>query len=207
MTVGVIESRFAGLDIDLDEGQVKRLERYVALLQKWNRVYNLTAIRDVERMVTHHLVDSLAVVPYITGPRVLDVGSGAGLPGIPLAIARRDFRVTLLDSNQKKAAFLRQAIAELGLPNAEVRAERVETWSAPQGFETILARAFAPLSELIVKSRHLLASGGVLAAMKGAYPAVELASLPAGFRVRDVIKLHVPGVDAERHLILVEAIG
>jgi 16S rRNA (guanine527-N7)-methyltransferase len=192
MTAAAFECGLAALDIGLDKDQVGRLERYLTLLQKWNRVYNLTAIRDPQRMVTHHLFDSLVVVPYIAGPRVLDVGSGAGFPGIPLAIARHDF--------------LRQAVAELDLANVEVRAERVEGWRTNARFETVVSRAFAQLSEFVEKTRHLLASGGMLAAMKGAYPSEELASLPAGCRVRQVVKLEVPRLNAMRHLVLIEAI-
>jgi len=207
MIAAAFESGLAALDIGLREGQVTLLERFLALLAKWNRVYNLTAIRDPDRMATHHLFDSLVIVPHIAGPRVLDVGSGAGFPGIPLAIARRDFRVTLLDSNQKKTAFLRQAVAELGLPNVDVRTERVEAWRTETRFETVVSRAFAELSEFVAKARHLAAPGGVLAAMKGAYPSSELERLPTGARAREVIKLEVPRLKAERHLVLIEAIG
>lgn len=194
----------AALGLDLDAGQRDRLGRYLALLEKWNRVYNLTAIRERERMVTHHLLDSLAIAAYVRAPRVLDVGSGAGLPGIALAIARPDLEVTLLDANRKKAAFMQQAIAELALPNAEVAAVRVESWETGLRFDTIVSRAFAELAELVAGSIRLLAPGGVIAAMKGVHPHEEIERLPAGVRVARVIRLEVPGLDAERHLVMVE---
>jgi 16S rRNA (guanine527-N7)-methyltransferase len=192
------------LALGLPDEAVERLERYLALLEKWNRVYNLTAIREPERMVTHHLLDSLAILPHVRGNRVLDVGSGAGLPGIPLAIARAELAVTLLDSNHKKAAFLQQAVADLRLANAAVVTARVESWPTEARFDTIVSRAFADLAEFVAASARLLAPGGAIAAMKGVHPHGELAGLPAGFRVREVVKLVVPLLDAERHLVLVE---
>jgi 16S rRNA (guanine527-N7)-methyltransferase len=192
------------LGVTSSDAQVERLERYLALLEKWNRVYNLTAIREPERMVTHHLLDSLAILPHVRGPRLLDVGSGAGLPGIPLAIAAPALAVTLLDSNYKKAAFLQQAVAELALANATVVADRVESWRTDARFDTIVSRAFADLGEFVTASARLLAPGGTIAAMKGVHPHDEIARLPAGFRVREVLKLDVPLLDAERHLVLVE---
>ena len=180
-----------------------RLEQYLLLLEKWNRVYNLTAIRDRARMITHHLLDSLAVLPYVSGPRVLDVGSGAGLPGIPLAVANPELEVTLLDSNHKKVAFMRQAIGELGLRNAAVVADRVESWPTEARFDTIVSRAFAELGEFVTPCARLLAPGGVFVAMKGVHPHEEIERLPAGFRVERVIRLEVPGLDAERHLVIV----
>lgn len=194
----------AALGLDLDGVQRERLGRYLALLEKWNRVYNLTAIRERERMVTHHLLDSLAIAAYVRGPRVLDVGSGAGLPGIPLAIARPELRLTLVDANRKKAAFMQQAIAELALPNAAVAAVRVEAWETEVRFDTIVSRAFAELADLVTGSIRLLAPGGVIAAMKGVHPHEEIERLPPGVRVARVIRLEVPGLDAERHLVLVE---
>lgn len=192
------------LGVASSDEQVARLERYLALLEKWNRVYNLTAIREPERMVTHHLLDSLAILPHVPGPRVLDVGSGAGLPGIPLAIASPGLAVTLLDSNHKKVAFLQQAIAELQLANATVVAQRVESWQTGERFETVVSRAFADLGEFVSAAARLLAPGGTIAAMKGVHPHDEIERLPAGFRVRAVLKLDVPLLDAERHLVLVE---
>jgi 16S rRNA (guanine527-N7)-methyltransferase len=193
------------LGVGLSDREVERLERYLALLEKWNRVYNLTAIREPERMVTHHVLDSLAILPHVRGPRVLDVGSGAGLPGIPLALASPALAVTLLDSSHKKAAFLQQAVAELRLANATVVAQRIEAWQTGDRFDTIVSRAFADLGEFVSAAARLLAPGGVLAAMKGVHPHDEIERLPAGFRVREVLKLDVPLLDAERHLVLVEA--
>jgi 16S rRNA (guanine527-N7)-methyltransferase len=192
------------LGVGASDEQVERLERYLALLEKWNRVYNLTAIREPERMVTHHVLDSLAILPHVRGPRILDVGSGAGLPGIPLALASPDFAVTLLDSNHKKVAFLQQAVAELRLANAAVVAARVESWQSDARFDTVVSRAFADLGEFVAAAARLLAPGGIIAAMKGIHPRDEIERLPAGFRVRDVVKLDVPLLDAERHVALVE---
>ncbi|MGH8695384.1 MAG: 16S rRNA (guanine(527)-N(7))-methyltransferase RsmG [Burkholderiales bacterium] len=198
-----LERGFAALGLKLRAGELAKLERYLDLLEKWNRVYNLTAIRDRERMVTHHLLDSLAILPHVKGPRVLDVGSGAGLPGVPLAIASAELRVTLLDSNHKKSAFLRQAVAELGLANATVEVERVESWRTSARFETIVSRAFSALGELAAASGRLLAPGGIIAAMKGVHPGEEIQRMPGGFRVVNVVKLAVPELDAERHLVIV----
>jgi 16S rRNA (guanine527-N7)-methyltransferase len=195
------------LGVGLSDQQVEGLERYLALLEKWNRVYNLTAIREPERMVTHHLLDSLAILPHVRGPRVLDVGSGAGLPGIPLAIAAPELAVTLLDSSHKKAAFLQQAVAELQLANATVVTARVESWPTDARYDTIVSRAFADLGEFVSAAARLLAPGGIAAAMKGVHPRDEIERLPAGFRVRQILKLGVPLLDAERHLVLVEPPG
>ena len=202
-----LDAGIAALGLVLGGPRRARLEQYLLLLEKWNRVYNLTAIRDRERMVTHHLLDSLAILPHVRGPRVLDVGSGAGLPGIPLAVADPALQVTLLDSNHKKVAFMRQAIGELGLGNAAVVAERVESWPTEARFDTIVSRAFAELGEFVASCARLLAPGGVLAAMKGVHPHEEIERLPAGFRVEQVIRLAVPGLDAERHLVLVKAVA
>jgi 16S rRNA (guanine527-N7)-methyltransferase len=200
-----LERGFAALGLELRADERARLERYLDLIEKWNRVYNLTAIRDRERMVTHHLLDSLAVLPHVKGPRVLDVGSGAGLPGIPLAIANAGLQVTLLDSNHKKTAFLRQAVAELALGNATVETERVESWRTSARFETIVSRAFSDLGEFVAASGRLLAPGGIIAAMKGVHPSDEIERIPGGFQVVNVVKLAVPGLGAERHLVIVGA--
>jgi len=195
----------AALGLALADTQVATLECYLDLLEKWNRVYNLTAIRERSRMVTHHLLDSLAVLPHVRGPRVLDVGSGAGLPGIPLAVAGPALHVTLLESNHKKSAFLTQAVAELQLANVQVVMERVESWQPEARFDTIVSRAFAELGEFASLAGRLLAPQGVLAAMKGVHPFEEIERLPQGYRVQQVVRLRVPGLDAERHLVLMGA--
>jgi len=184
----------------------EQLLRYVALLAKWSRTYNLTAIRNPLEMVSQHLLDSLAVIPYLpmpSGDAVLaDVGSGAGLPGIPLAIARPAWRVTLNDASQKKCAFLRQATIELALRNVEVQEGRVEAWLPARRFEVVISRAFAELASFVSACRHLVARGGALAAMKGTYPGEELGRLPACCRCDQAFPLRVPLLDAERYLVL-----
>ena len=192
------------LDLPLGADQQDLLLQYLLLLEKWNQVYNLTAIRDVAKMVYAHLLDSLAVVSSLPEGSVLDVGSGAGLPGIPIAVARPSTGVTLLDSNHKKVAFLRQAVADLGLKNASVVCERVDSWNAPNRFDVIISRAFADLGEFVSLSGRLLAPNGIVAAMKGLHPFEELERLPVGFRVKKVKALRIPGLDAERHLVLIE---
>ena len=193
------------LALSLNEQTQTRLLQYLDLLEKWNRVYNLTAIRDKDQMVSNHLLDSLVLTPFVCGLRILDVGSGAGLPGIPLALASPQLDVTLLDSNHKKAAFLRQAMAELALPNVSVVSERVESWQPEQKFDCIVSRAFAELAEFVSLAKHLLAPGGYFAAMKGLHPYEELEKLPPGWDAREVLVLKVPGLDAARHLVLIEA--
>ena len=173
----------AALGLALPEGAEAKLLAYLALLDKWNRVYNLTAVRDAERMVSHHLLDSLAAVPFFQGERVLDVGSGGGLPGIPLAIARPEVQVTLIDSIAKKTAFLLQAKAELGLGNLTVVTGRVEDYRPAEGFDVITSRAFSDLREFVALTRHLLKPGGCWLAMKGLYPNEEIAQLPPGVKV------------------------
>ena len=199
-----LERGAAALGLSLTSAMVRKLLRFVALLEKWNRVYNLTAIRDHNEIVSVHLLDSLVATSYLEGDRGIDVGTGAGFPGIPLAIATPSRVVTLLDSNQKKAAFLRQATAELELPNTKVVCERVEQWKPARGYDWVISRAFAQLGKFIEVAGHLVGPQGRLVAMKGAYPREEIKNLPQGYRVREVISLSVPGLRAERHLVLVE---
>lgn len=191
----------ATLGIALDATQQERLLAYLALLVKWNQAYNLTAIRDPLEMVTKHLLDSLAVLPHLHGTQVLDVGSGAGLPGIPLAIADPGREFTLLDSNGKKTRFLLQAKGELRFSNLSVVHSRLEQYRPGQLFDTVTARAFASLADMTAGTAHLLAPGGSLLAMKGEYPQEELDALPPGFVVREIIALTVPGLEAQRHLV------
>jgi len=195
----------AALGLALPEGAEAKLLAYLALLDKWNRVYNLTAVRDVERMVSHHLLDSLAAVPYFQAGTVLDVGSGGGLPGIPLAIARPELQVTLIDSIAKKTAFLLQAKAELGLKNLQVVTGRVEDFRPETGFDIVTSRAFSDLKEFVTLTRHLLKPTGCWLAMKGLFPNEEVALLPPGVRVSADHALVVPGLDASRHLIVLES--
>jgi 16S rRNA (guanine527-N7)-methyltransferase len=178
-----------------------RLLAYLALLDKWNRTHNLTAIREPERMITHHLLDSLAVLPHLpsrAGLRLIDIGSGGGLPGIPLAIVRPDWQLTLLDSNFKKATFLRQAAIELPLPNVDVVAARVEEYAPAAGFDIAISRAFSDLAVFAGACGKLLALEGRLVAMK------EIAQLPAGIGVTSTPALKIPGVEGDRHLVIME---
>lgn len=205
-----LERGLGELGLTLPPGAIEKLLEYAQLLAKWNRTYNLTAIRAPLEVVSHHLLDSLAVVPYLDmtdGGRIVDVGSGAGLPGVPLALARPAWRVTLNDAREKKIAFLRQAIIEIGIGNTEVHLGRVEAWRPAERFAMVISRAFAELAEFVAACRHLVSPGGVLAAMKGTYPKGELERLPEGWRCRRVIPLRVPFLDAERHLVLCEAGG
>jgi 16S rRNA (guanine527-N7)-methyltransferase len=181
-----------------------RLLDYVRLLQKWNRVYNLTAVRDPAEMVTRHLLDSLAVLPHVQGPRILDVGSGAGLPGIPLALMAPDWQFTLLDSNSKKTRFVRQAVGELGLENAEAVHDRVESFQPAAGFDTVVSRAFATIADFVHQAGHCCAPGGVILAMKGQLPEAELAQVPEGYAVAGVYRLAVPGLQEDRHVVCLQ---
>jgi len=176
---------------------------YLALLQRWNATYNLTAIRDPREMVCKHLLDSLAMHPYVADGTLADLGTGPGLPGIPLAIAKPGLHVTLVESNGKKARFLRAAVRELGLPNVEVAESRIEALDRPGAFDAITARALATLPQIIALGGHLLRRDGRLLAMKGARPDDEIAALPDGWWLESVQPLTVPGLAAERHLVVV----
>jgi 16S rRNA (guanine527-N7)-methyltransferase len=198
------------LGLDLSDAQLGKLLDYVALLSKWNAVYNLTAIRDPRQMLIQHILDSLSIVPHLAplGPSsVLDVGSGGGLPGIVLAIVLPEWTVTVNDIVHKKTAFQAQAKAELGLANLSVVTGRVETLQpgaeVPAKFDVIVSRAFAELADFVTLARHLVAEQGAIWAMKGVRPDGEIERLPAGAHVEQVIRLNVPSLDAERHLIKV----
>jgi 16S rRNA (guanine527-N7)-methyltransferase len=179
----------------------EKLLDYLALLNKWNKVYNLTAIRDPHQMVSYHLLDSLSVVKHLWPGQWLDVGCGAGLPGMVLAIAQPDWHFTMLDSNSKKTSFVQQAIIELGLSNARVICTRVEDWRPAEHFDGIISRAYTELGEFLRSTRHLIAEQGRWAAMKGS-PEQELERLPSGCRVERVIPLQVPGLHAVRSLVI-----
>lgn len=205
-----LQAGLVALGLDLPAKKQTSLLAYIALLKKWNRTYNLTAVREESEMLTQHLLDSLSLLPVLpesalAGRRWADVGSGAGLPGIPLAIARSDLDMTLIETVEKKSAFQRQAKIELGLPNIAVVNRRVE--EMPEGlFDAVVSRAFAELASFVDLAGHLLAARGRLYAMKGLVPEEEMKRLPPGWTVLDCIRLSVPGLDAERHLIILEKV-
>ena len=182
-----------------------KMMRLIVILDKWNRFYNLTSIASQADRVRLHLLDSLAILPYLKGQRVLDVGTGAGFPGLPLAILSPDKDFTLLDSNAKKTRFVRQAAIELGLPNVHVQHARIEQYTGQSGFDSILARAFSSLADIVSNTSRLLNPGGVILAQKGKLPQDEINTLPHTFI--QVFKLAVPGIDAERHLIVIKVQG
>ena len=191
----------AAMKLDIGEPQQQKLLAYLALLQKWNKTYNLTALRDEAKMVSHHLLDSLTLLPYIRNAQTLaDIGSGGGMPGIPAAICRPDLQMTLVDANTKKTAFLQQAAIELGLDNVSVFAGRVE--NLHQTADIITSRAFAELADFVSLTRHLLHDNSIWAAMKGAYPQDELFRLPENVEAYQTDRLSVPMLDAERHMVL-----
>jgi 16S rRNA (guanine527-N7)-methyltransferase len=200
-----LEGGLRSLGLSLSSAQSAKLRAFVALLVKWNRTYNLTAIREPSRIVTHHLLDALAVLPHLPqrcGLRVLDVGAGGGVPGVPLAIARTDWTITMVDASHKKVTFLTQAAIELDLPNAKAVASRVEALKPDAPFDAIISRAFADLKTFVQSSIAHLAPEGSFYAMKGALPRDEIAALPAEIDVVATMPLYVPGLDAERHLIV-----
>ncbi len=215
-----LKGGLAAMGLDLSDAQQDKLLAFIALLTKWNRTYNLTAIRDEREMLTHHLLDSLVVVPALgmsalagprsaipgrqsPGPHWADVGSGAGLPGIPLAIACQELAVTSIETVEKKATFQRQAMIELGLANFTVENRRVEQLPAG-GFDAVISRAFAELADFVRLAGHLLNPGGRLLAMKGILPEEEIKRLPSGWVLRESLPLRVPGLDAQRHLLVIE---
>ena len=189
----------------IDAAARTRLLDYLSLLQRWNRAYNLTAVRNPEDMVARHLLDSLSILPWVPDGRLLDAGSGAGLPGVPLAIARPGLQVTLLDSAGKKIRFLNQVRRELSLDNVMPVQSRLETYRPGQVFDAIVSRAFSSLADFAAAARHL-ASGSRLLAMKGRYPGPELRALPDWLQVDAVEPLEVPGLQEERHLVIMSLI-
>ena len=197
LTAGIAEM---GLDVSLEAQQ--KLLQYLSLLNKWNKVYNLTAVRDPLEMVTLHLLDSLSVLPYINCKNLLDVGSGGGLPGVVLAICLPNLQVTTNDTVQKKAIFMRQAKGELGLSNLEVVHARVEHYQPSQKYEAIISRAFSEIALFVKLTQHLLADNGKWLAMKGIAPHQELKNL--ALKSSNIIPLKVAGLNAERHLVILE---
>lgn len=198
----LLRQGIADLGLALPQSATERLLDYLMLMGKWNRVYNLTAIREETKWVTLHLLDSLVVVPHLPSGRIVDVGSGAGLPGIPIALACPDRQVTLLDSNQKKGAFLTQASTELALDNIKVVIQRAESYQPDTTYDVVIARAFSSIADFIRMAGHLCRPGGVLAAMKGVRPDSEIVQLPDSWNAETIIPLHVPGLGAQRHLVM-----
>ncbi len=207
MSATDLSAGLAALGIDLPETAQQQLLAFRDLLLKWNKTYNLTALRDPEQAISHHLLDSLAILPHVADGALLDVGSGGGLPGIPLAIARPELRVSMVDTVQKKTTFLQQAAIQLGLQNVAVHHARVE--EMPGQYAQISSRAFAELTLFVDLTRHLLAPGGRWLAMKGVRPDAEIAALQAKYGdaigVERIVPLDVPGLRAERHLIILKA--
>jgi len=197
----VLSNGLSELGIDVELLAQQKMLTYLLLMQKWNKVYNLTAIRDPKQMVSNHLLDSLAVLPHLQARRWIDVGCGAGLPGIVLAIAKPDWTFTLLDSNSKKTSFVQQAVIELELNNVDVQCKRVEDWQPEEKYDGVISRAFAETAEFITSTRQLLKEGGTWAAMKG-NPEQELKHLPEGVLVKEIISLRVPNLEAARCLVI-----
>ncbi|CAA0115200.1 Ribosomal RNA small subunit methyltransferase G [Halioglobus japonicus] len=190
------------LELAVDDAQRQQLLDYLALLAKWNKAYNLTAVRDEAQMVTRHLLDSLAIAPFINRQRLIDVGTGAGLPGVPLAILFPQREFHLLDSNGKKTRFLFQVKTALGLDNMAVHHSRVEAFRAAEPYDAVLSRAFASLQDMVQGCRHLLAPDGCFLAMKGQLPSEELAPLSQDYPESAIYPLCVPGLDEQRHLVV-----
>jgi len=194
------------LDLALSDAQLVQLTQHLELIDKWNQVYNLTAIRNLYEMISYHLIDSLLIAPCIQGKNILDVGTGAGLPGIPLAIAYPEKQFLLIDSKQKKTRFLAQVVIELGLDNVEISSHRIEHFAPEVLFDTIISRAFSTMAKLLHVAEKLCAKQGQFVFMKGVYPTEELTNIPSGFQLDQVTRLCVPGVDAERHVAVIKPI-
>jgi len=190
------------MGINLTGSEQQQIDHYLQLLARWNRTYNLTAIRDPAKMVTHHILDSLPVVPFLSGRRIADLGSGAGLPGIPIATLYPEIEVVMVDSNIKKSRFIQQAILELGLSNASVVHSRVEDLKPDQLFDTVVSRAFTSLSQFLEASLPLLKDDGVAVAMKGKWPEEGGDDVISGFSLEQVVPVQVPGIRAERHMVV-----
>lgn len=198
----ILNNGIASLNLNVTDRQVDQLLDFIKLIEKWNKAYNLTAIRDKEEMARLHILDSLAIIPHIEGRRIVDIGTGAGLPGIPLAICLPEIHFTLLDSNAKKTRFVQQVVLELKLKNVDVIHSRVENYRPEPGYDAVLTRAFAALPDIVKLTAHLLNKNGVLLAMKGQNLDEELAGISAK---KSVISLSVPGADVERCLVRIQS--
>lgn len=188
---------------NVNEITSKKLVEYVLLLHKWNQIHNLTSIRDPLQMLSKHIIDSLAISPYLLGPNILDVGTGAGLPGLPLALTHPQYRFALLDSNGKKTRFLMHVIQTLMIANVDIIPLRVEKYHPKNCFNSIVSRAFSQLNEFLHKTRHLSCENGIFLAMKGQYPAEEIAAIDADFTLLDTKDLQIAGLDQKRHLLII----
>ncbi|HFD3889317.1 16S rRNA (guanine(527)-N(7))-methyltransferase RsmG [Serratia nevei] len=201
-----LDSLLAAAGIELPDQQKQQLLGYVGMLDKWNKAYNLTSVRDPQQMLVRHILDSIVVNPHLQGSRFIDVGTGPGLPGIPLAIVRPDAHFTLLDSLGKRVRFLRQVQHELGLNNIEPVQSRVEEFPAEPPFDGVISRAFASLQDMLSWCHHLPAKGlGRFYALKGVRPDEELTQLPAGVSLESIVRLQVPELEGERHLVILKA--
>jgi len=201
--INKLTSLLQAAKISLSDQQKQQLVAYVGLLDKWNKAYNRTSVRDPQQMLVRHILDSIVVAPHLQGSRFIDVGTGPGLPGIPLAIVMPEAHFTLLDSLGKRVRFLRQVQHELGLTNIEPVQSRVEAFPSEPPFDGVISRAFASLEDMVSWCHHLPAENGRFYALKGVRPDEEIASLPAGYALDKVISLHVPQLEGERHLVIV----
>lgn len=194
------------MDLSVEQSKAEKLVGFVQLMDKWNKAYNLTSVRDPKEMLIKHIVDSVVVAPQITGKHYIDVGTGPGLPGIPLAIMLPDTKFVLLDSLGKRIRFIKQVVHELGLTNVQAVQSRVEEFHQHVPYDGVLSRAFASIKDMLHWCQHLVDSQGTFLALKGQFPAEELDEIPANFKVCEVVKLEVPGLDAQRHLVKIQKI-
>lgn len=199
-----LQKGLAAQGLQVEEAARAAMLQYIGLLQRWNKAYNLTSIKDPMQMLSYHLLDSLSISPHLQGRSFIDVGTGAGLPGIPLAVTHPDKTFSLLDSNGKRIRFLFQIKTALQLNNVKEMQGRVEEYKPEKLYDGVISRAFASLTDMIEGSEHLLASGGSFYAMKGRYPDKELSELPKGYKVEQAIELDVPTLDQQRHLIIIK---
>ncbi len=189
--------------LSVNEPTAKKLVEYLLLLHKWNQIHNLTSVRNPINMVSRHIIDSLTIAPYLQGPHIIDIGTGAGLPGIPLALTQPQYHFALLDSNGKKTRFLTHVLQTLAISNAEVISSRVEKYQPEICFNTLVSRAFSHLNDFLIKTQHLCCEKGIFLAMKGQYPSEEIKELDSHFKLLETKSLEIAGLDEKRHLLIV----